>query len=56
VKFIQATTIKKSDQPITDIPEGHHVIKIKGKYQLVKTIVIEMEYPISVTNITKIVT
>ena len=47
MKFIQATTIKISDEPITDIPEGYHVVKIKGKYHLIKTIVIEMKYPIN---------
>lgn len=47
VKFIQATTIKTSNEPITDIPEGYHVKKIKRKYYLIKTIVIEMEYPIN---------
>lgn len=46
VKFIQALTIKKSNEPITDIPEGYHVKRIKKKYHLIKTTVIELEYPI----------
>jgi hypothetical protein len=45
VKFIQATTIKTSNEPITDIPEGYHVKKIKGKYYLIKTTTIEIKYP-----------
>ena len=45
VQFIQASTIKTSNDPITDIPKGYHVKKIKGKYYLIKTTVIELDYP-----------
>ena len=44
VKFIQATTIKTSNEPITDIPEGYHVKKIKGRYYLIKTTDFDMNY------------
>jgi hypothetical protein len=43
VKLIQATSIKTSDEPITDIPEGYHVKRIKKKYYLIKTTEIEVQ-------------
>jgi len=50
VKFIQALTIKKSNEPITDIPEGYHVKRIKKKYYLIKTTEIEIQYPVDKTK------
>lgn len=43
VKLIQATSIKTSDDPITDIPEGYHVKRVKKKYYLIKTTEIEVQ-------------
>ena len=43
VKLIQATSIKTSDEPITDIPEGYHVKRVKKKYYLIKTTEIEVQ-------------
>lgn len=43
VKLIQATSIKTSNDPITDIPEGYHVKRIRKKYYLIKTTEIEFQ-------------
>lgn len=44
VKLIQATSIKTSNDPITDIPEGYHVKRVKKKYYLIKTTEIEVKF------------
>lgn len=43
VQLIQATTIKKSNEPIPP-QEGYHVKKIKYWYYLIKTTTIEINY------------
>jgi hypothetical protein len=43
VILIQATTIKSSKTPI-EIEDSCHLVKIKSKYYLVKTTVIETDY------------
>ena len=45
VKFIQATTIKKSKTSI-ELEDGCHLTKIMGMFYLVKTHSIEIDYPI----------
>lgn len=43
VKFIQATTIKRSDKAIA-LQEGCHLKKIRRWYYLIKTTIIEIDY------------
>lgn len=44
VKFYQAKIIKISKNPI-ELQEGCHLAKVKGIYFLVKTHIIEIDYP-----------
>jgi hypothetical protein len=43
VKFIQAITINKSNNPL-NIEKDYHIKCIKGKYYLIKTYTLDIQY------------